>query len=203
MDEELLSRQPPQSLEAEQSVLGSILIDSRCVADVIGIVKPEDFYLRQHGEIFETLYHLFVYSRPIDGVTVAGELEKNGIYTEATRPYLVQLMEVTPTSANVGEYVRLVREKALLRQVAMAASDITARVQSGGGDATETLESAEQKVYAIRRGRSGQGGNRVGGAVLAALSRGEQDLTDHGLFPSFFSFLLAPRLNLRGIRRVS
>ena len=154
--DELLLRGMPHSAEAEQAVLGSMLIDASCIKDVMDQLQPEDFYLRQNREIFETIYHMFIYSRPIDGVTVAGEMEKNGTYNENTRPYLVQLMEVTPTSANVGEYVRLVREKALLRQVASAAADITAMVQNGGGDAGETLESAEQKVYAIRRGRSGQ-----------------------------------------------
>ena len=154
--DELLLRGMPHSAEAEQAVLGSMLIDASCIKDVMDQLQPEDFYLRQNREIFETIYHMFIYSRPIDGVTVAGEMEKNGTYNEDTRPYLVQLMEVTPTSANVGEYVRLVREKALLRQVASAAADITAMVQNGGGDAGETLESAEQKVYAIRRGRSGQ-----------------------------------------------
>ncbi len=190
--DELLLRGMPHSAEAEQAVLGAMLIDASCIKDVMDQLQPDDFYLRQNREIFETIYHMFVYSRPIDGVTVAGEMEKNGIYTEATRPYLVQLMEVTPTSANVGEYVRLVREKALLRQVAMAASDITAMVQSGGGDATETLESAEQKVYAIRRGRSGQGMTPIatvltdviarldelgrGGSTLPGLSTGLSDV---------------------------
>ena len=154
--DELLLRGMPHSAEAEQAVLGSMLIDASCIKDVMDQLQPEDFYLRQNREIFETIYHMFIYSRPSDGVTVAGEMEKNGTYNEDTRPYLVQIMEVTPTSANVGEYVRLVREKALLRQVASAAADITAMVQNGGGDAGETLESAEQKVYAIRRGRSGQ-----------------------------------------------
>ena len=70
MDEELLSRQPPQSLEAEQAVLGSILIDSRCITDVVGLVKPEDFYLPQNREIFETIYTMFNFSQTIDPVTV-------------------------------------------------------------------------------------------------------------------------------------
>ena len=70
MDEELLNRQPPHSVEAEQSVLGSILIDSRCVADIIGLVRPEDFYLQQNREIFETVYTMFNFSQTIDPVTV-------------------------------------------------------------------------------------------------------------------------------------
>ena len=127
--DELLIRQAPHSPEAEQAVLGSMLIDADCVKDVMDKLQPEDFYLRQNREIFETIYSMFVYSKPIDGVTVAGEMERSGLYTDDTRGYLVQLMEVTPTSANVMEYVKIVREKALLRAVASAAADITAMVQ--------------------------------------------------------------------------
>ena len=122
--DELLIRQAPHSPEAEQAVLGSMLIDADCVKDVMDKLQPEDFYLRQNREIFETIYSMFVYSKPIDGVTVAGEMERSGLYTDDTRGYLVQLMEVTPTSANVMEYVKIVREKALLRAVASAAADI-------------------------------------------------------------------------------
>ena len=154
--DELLMRAMPHSPEAEQAVLGSMLIDADCVKDVMDKLKPEDFYLRQNREIFETIYTMFIYSKPIDGVTVAGEMEKNGLYTDTTRSYLLQLMEVTPTSANVMEYVRIVRDKALQRAVALAAADITAMVQDGAGSAGDMLESAEQKIYAIRRGRSAQ-----------------------------------------------
>ena len=154
--DELLIRQMPHSPEAEQAVLGSMLIDADCVKDVMDKLQPEDFYLRRNREIFETIYSMFVYSKPIDGVTVAGEMERAGLSTDDTRSYLVQLMEVTPTSANVMEYVRIVREKALLRAVATAASDITAMVQEGAGEASKVLEAAEQKIYAIRRGRSAQ-----------------------------------------------
>lgn len=154
--DELLMRAMPHSPEAEQAVLGSMLIDADCVKDVMDKLKPEDFYLRQNREIFETIYAMFVYSKPIDGVTVAGEMEKNGLYTDTTRSYLLQLMEVTPTSANVMEYVRIVRDKALQRAVAAAAADITAMVQDGAGSAGDMLESAEQKIYAIRRGHSAQ-----------------------------------------------
>ncbi|MDO4813300.1 MAG: DnaB-like helicase N-terminal domain-containing protein, partial [Eubacteriales bacterium] len=161
--EELLYRQMPHSLEAEQSVLGSMLIDANCIKDVMEKLRPDDFYLRQNREIFETIYSMFIYSRPIDGVTVAGEMEKNGTYDEnTTRNYLVQLMEVTPTSANVMEYVGIVRDKALMRSVYTAAGEITAMVQDGSGGAANILDAAEQKIYAVRRGRSAQGMEPIG-----------------------------------------
>ena len=154
--DDLLLRQAPHSPQAEQAVLGSMLIDPDCIKDVMDKLRPEDFYLRANRDIFETIYHMFVYSRPIDGVTVAGEMEKTGVYNDNTRDYLLQLMDVTPTSANVMEYVQIVLDKSLMRQVASAAGSISAMVLDGAGDAGDMLEAAEQKVYAIRRGRSAQ-----------------------------------------------
>ena len=155
--EDLLIRQMPHSLEGEQAVLGSMLIDANCVKDVMDKLRPSDFYLRQNREIFETIYSMFSYAKPIDGITVCEEMQKNGTYDDqTTRSYLAQLMEITPTSANVMEYVAIVRDKALLRGVAQASSEITAMVQEGVGEAAEILEAAEQKIYAIRRGQSAQ-----------------------------------------------
>ena len=154
-NEDLLLRQMPHSLEGEQAVLGSMLIDPDCIKDVMDKLQPGDFYLRQNREIFETIYSMFTYARPVDGITVAEEMQKNGTYDEnTTRSYLVQLMEITPTSANVMEYVKIVRDKSLLRAVAQAASEITAMVQEGTGTAGDTLEAAEQRIFAIRRGQS-------------------------------------------------
>ena len=115
MDEELTARQVPQSLEAEQAVLGSILIDSRCITDVVGTVKPEDFYLQQNREIFETIYTMFNFSQTIDPVTVLDKMKELGVYHDNSRDYILQLMEITPTAVNVGRYARIVQEKAMLR----------------------------------------------------------------------------------------
>ena len=169
--DELLVRQMPHSPEAEQAVLGSMLIDAECVKDVMDQLRPEDFYLRANREIFETIYSMFVYSKPIDGVTVAGEMEKNGLYNDNTRSYLLQLMEVTPTSANVMEYAKIVRDKALMRAVATAAGDITAMVQEGTGSAGDLLEAAEQKIYAIRRGRNAQSMVTIGVVLQDVMDR--------------------------------
>ena len=169
--DELLVRQMPHSPEAEQAVLGSRLIDAECVKDVMDQLRPEDFYLRANREIFETIYSMFVYSKPIDGVTVAGEMEKNGLYNDNTRSYLLQLMEITPTSANVMEYAKIVRDKALMRAVATAAGDITAMVQEGTGSAGDLLEAAEQKIYAIRRGRNAQSMVTIGVVLQDVMER--------------------------------
>ncbi len=171
MDEELTGRQMPHALDAEQAVLGSILIDNSCVAEVIGILRPDDFYLEQNREIYETIYTMFNFSQTIDPVTVLDKMRELGcfhenslrpddfyleqnreiyetIYTmfnfsqtidpvtvldkmrelgcfhENSRDYILQLMEITPTAARVERYARIVLEKAILRGLAKAASDI-------------------------------------------------------------------------------
>ena len=178
--DELLSRAMPHSPEAEQAVLGSMLIDADCIKDVMDKLQPQDFYLQQNREIFETIYSMFIYSRPIDGVTVAREMEQNGVYRDDTRAYLLQLMEVTPTSANVMEYAGIIRDKALLRSMAKAAGDIAAMVQEGVGTAGDLLSAAEQKIYAIRQGRGSQEMATVGAVLndvmeqLAKLTAGSE-----------------------------
>ena len=162
MDEELTARQAPQSLEAEQAVLGSILIDSRCVADVIGVVRPEDFYLEQNREIYETIYTMFNFSQTIDPVTVLDKMRELGVYRDNSRDYVLQLMEITPTAANAVRYANIVRDKAMLRGLAEAATDISETVYSQVGTPAEILETAEKKIYALRKGERGDSLEHIG-----------------------------------------
>jgi len=171
MDEELLQRQVPQSLEAEQAVLGSILIDSRCITDVVGLVKPEDFYLPQNRDIFETIYTMFNYSQTIDPVTVLDKMKELGHYQDNSRDYILQLMEITPTAANVVRYANIVREKAMLRGLGEAASDISEMVSDGTGTAGEMLEAAEKKIYALRKGETGDSLEHIGTVLHKVFDR--------------------------------
>jgi len=167
--DELLYRQMPHSLEAEQAVLGAMLIDASCIKEVMDKLRPDDFYLKQNRDIFETIQSMFLYSKPVDGVTVANEMEVNGTYDpNTTRNYLVQLLETTPTSANVLEYADIVRDKSLMREVRRAAENISRMVDDGTGGASSVLDAAEQGIYAVRRGRSAQGMERIG-TVLQGL----------------------------------
>jgi replicative DNA helicase len=152
MDEQLMARQMPHDLDAEQSVLGSILIDSRCITDIIGVVQPEDFYLQQNKEIFEVIYSMFNLAQAIDPVTVLDKMREAGVHRDNSRDYIMQLMEITPTAANAVRYANIVREKAMLRNLSQAGVDITAMVQEQVGTPSEMLESAEKKIYALRKG---------------------------------------------------
>ena len=171
-EEELLLKQLPHSVEAEQAVLGSMLIDPRCVPDVIEQLRPEDFYIRQNREIYETIYSMFNFSLTIDPVTVLEQMRQNGTYDDkSTRSYVVQLIDVTPTSANVREYVKIVQDKALLRRIAETAGDMTAMVQQGTDSGQDVLEAAEQRIYAIRQGRSANGMEHISGVMASVWER--------------------------------
>lgn len=171
MDEELLGRQEPQSLEAEQAVLGSILIDSRCVTDIIGVVKPEDFVLQQNREIFEAIYTMFNYSQTIDPVTVLEKLRELGYFHDNSRDYVLQLMEITPTAANAARYAAIVREKAMLRELGHACQDISQMVYEQVGTPAEILESAEKKIYALRKGERGESLEHIGTTLHRVFDR--------------------------------
>ncbi|MBR5022069.1 MAG: replicative DNA helicase [Oscillospiraceae bacterium] len=162
MDEELIVKQPPYSLEAEQAVLGSILIDSRCLPDVIEKVSPKDFYLQQNREIFETVYTMFNFSETVDPVTVLDKMRELGVFHDNSRDYILQLMEITPTAANAVRYAGIVKEKAMLRALGDASTDISKMVQEQVGTTGEILEAAEKKIYNIRKGETGDSLEHIG-----------------------------------------
>ena len=171
-EDELLLRQLPHSIDAEQAVLGAMLIDPRCVPEVIDKLRPDDFYLRQNREIYETIYTMFNYSLTIDPVTVLEQLRQNGYYDEnLSRGYLLQLMDTTPTAANVGDYIDILKDKTLLRRVAETAGELTELIQRGTDTGQDVLEAAEQRIYAIRQGRADRGLTPISQVMLNVMER--------------------------------
>lgn len=157
--EELLGRQAPHSASAEQAVIGSMLIDTRCIPDVIERLKGAEFYIQQNRDIFETIYAMFSYGQTIDPITVLDQMKTRGVFRETSTAYIAELMRITPTAANVLEYAAIVSDRALLRNLATAADEINTLVYEGTGEAENMLEAAERKIYALRQGRA------VGGLV--------------------------------------
>ena len=151
--EELLGRQAPHSASAEQAVIGSMLIDTRCIPDVIERLKGAEFYIQQNRDIFETIYSMFSYGQTIDPITVLDQMKTRGVFRETSTAYIAELMRITPTAANVLEYAAIVSDRALLRNLATAADEINTLVYEGTGEAENMLEAAERKIYALRQGR--------------------------------------------------
>ncbi len=157
--DELLELRVPHSAEAEQAVIGSMLIDSACIADVLNKTRADDFYLELNRDVFDTIFNMYIYGRTIDPVTVLDQMRVRGCLRENSQKYLLELMQVTPTAANVMKYVEILREQTLLRQLLTVGSEITEMVREGAGEADTMLEASERKIYALRQGRT------IGGLV--------------------------------------
>ncbi len=165
--DELLARQIPQSTEAEQAVIGSMLIDPECVPSVIEQLHPDDFYIEENRRIFETIYSMFNNAMRIDAVTVLDQLKSVGVYDDAGgRAYLMQLMDITPTAAGVREYAGIVRDKSMLRAIAEAGAEIQKLAFEGAGTAADIAELAEQRIYNVRQGREIKGLSHIKSVIM-------------------------------------
>ena len=183
-NDELLLKQLPHSVEAEQAVLGSMLIDARCVPEVIDKLRPDDFYVKQNREIYETIYSMFNYSLTVDPVTVLENMKQNGYYDDnLSRGYILQLMDTTPTAANVKEYIDILKDKTLLRRVAETAGDLTELIRQGTDTGQDILEAAEQRIYAIRQGRAARGLTPISDVLIDVYDRLNELAASDSLIP--------------------
>ena len=148
----LTPKVPPHSEEAEMSVLGGMMLDARGIYEVLDVVSEDDFYFEKHRIIFKAITTLAGQSRPCDFVTVSDALRHSG-QLEAVdgMPYLGQLVNDTPGAANVTEYAKIVRERAVLRGLVGAGDRITELAyRPEGRHASELLDVAEQQLTALR-----------------------------------------------------
>ncbi len=144
----------PYSVEAEQSVLGSIIIDPKSLNDVAVQIKPDYFYIPQHREIYTALASMFELNQTIDFVSLLEKLKRDGVYDEAGgKAYLTQLVQTVPSAANVLTYVAIIRERYYARSLMDAAKKIIEDINENVMDSGKLLDSAEQRIYEIREGR--------------------------------------------------
>lgn len=157
----------PFSLEAEQAVLGSILLDPSCISAVTMILKPEYFYLPQHKAIFSTIIGLdAAHGGKIDALLVLDALRKENIYDdESGKTYLMQLSKVVPSTANVDSYAKIVREKYYIRSLIIVSGEISEAASNSGQTADELLDMAEQRIYDIRQGKTVVGPSRISDVI--------------------------------------
>ncbi|MBW2091759.1 MAG: hypothetical protein JRI34_06495, partial [Deltaproteobacteria bacterium] len=143
---------PPQSLEAEQSVLGAILRDETALPRVLEVrTKSDDFYREAHALIFASMQDLFERSEPVDLVTLAENLKKSGTLEKVGGPaYLVELADAVGTAANVEYYARIIREKAILRGLIAASSRISEQCYTPVSEVDQVLDDAERAIFSIR-----------------------------------------------------
>ncbi len=148
----------PYSAEAEQSILGSIIIDPKCLNDVAAEMKTEYFYIPQHREIYAALSSMYELNQVIDFVALLEKLKQDGVYDEAGgKAYLTTLAQLVPSSANVMTYVAIVRDRYYARSLLTAAHSIIKDINENAADSDKLLDAAEQRIFEIRSGREVSG----------------------------------------------
>jgi len=202
VDSVVSGRVPPQDVVAEQSVLGAMMLSKDAIADVISVVKAQDFYRPAHELIFATIVDLYARGEPADAITVAAELTRRGeIGRVGGHIYLHDLLASVAIASNASYYADIVREKAILRRLVDASIQIAQLGYAGVGDADDIVDHAQQTIFEVSDGKTGEDYRSVGeliqptwdemgalasrGGVLAGVPTGFRDLDEltNGLHP--------------------
>lgn len=189
--------QEPYSMDAEQAVLGSILMDSACFDRVSGIIRSSDsFYIPQHKTIYSIIANLKLLNQKVDALIVAEELKRSGEYDEASgRNYLAQLAQSVPSVANVESYAKIIKEKYYLRTLMEAATEMLKSASDEELSADTIMDAAEQKIYNIRQGTKENEPTRLSEIITNEVYENLQKLSDPALaaeykgIPTGFSLL--------------
>src|SRR2546421_5013625 len=152
--DDILRRVPPQNIDAEQSVLGAILLDNDAVNQAIETLTAEDFYRESHREIFHAMVGLTERNQPVDAITLTDALRTGGVLEAVGGTgYIAELAACVPTAANVAHYARIVREKALLRSLASISTEIASGAYDSPPNVDEYLDESEHKIFEISERR--------------------------------------------------
>jgi len=150
-----IDKVPPQSLEAEQAVLGAIILDGESIAKAIELITPQDFYKESHRKIYQAMLSLFDKNEPIDLITLTEHLKDNGELDEVGGlSYLSNLATAVPTAANIKYHAKLIREKALLRSLLSSCTKIITKVYEEPEDPEEMIDYAERLIFDISEQRT-------------------------------------------------
>lgn len=174
-----IERKLPFSLEAEQSVLGSVLIDPQGLDTVTGLISVDDFYLEEHRSIYSAMQGMYLKSKNIDVVTLIDELVHQGVYDEAGgKEYLRLIAETVPTASNIKDYAEIVRDKAIIRSLIDACEDVTESAYAEEDEAQRLVELAESKIYAIAEQRENKNFVEIKDALLQVYAHLQQLITN-------------------------
>jgi len=156
------ARKLPFSLEAEQAVLGSVLIDPERFTDIATSISEQDFYLEDHRSIFSAMQQLYLTNRTIDAVTLMDTLVHNGVYTtEQSNSYVKSIIDSTPSATNVKDYAKIVRDKSILRRLIDTCGEINDTAYAAQDEVSTIVDTAESKIFAIAQDKEQQGFSHV------------------------------------------
>ncbi len=175
MEEQVLTKIPPQDIEAEQAVLGSMLVDKEAVVVAIEFLKVDDFYRKDHQEIFSAIMELYRQGKPIDIVTVKGVLESRKIFdTIGGMEYLANLTSTIYTTSNIEAYSKIVEEKSILRKLIKSSDEILKLGYDAKDDVEQILDQAEKKIFDILEKRNVKGYVPIRDVLVDAFTKLEE-----------------------------
>ncbi len=163
----------PFSLEAEQSVLGAVLLDFSCISDLLDTIKPDSFYRKMHKDIFSVMLKMFTAGTTADFVTILEEVKRAKIFQndDDAKVYLTSLVQIVPSTANVRSYAKIVQDKYYLRSLISAAHDMMSDASDSKDSPQNVIDSAEQRIFEIRQGKDSKGLTRIDEIMLEAYDR--------------------------------
>lgn len=158
----------PYNLDAEQSVLGAVLLDSNVMSIIAEKLQPEHFHIQLHNELFSVMLQMFMSGETMDIVTVLEQAMRQGVFEtqDEAKTYLAKLMNTVPSVSAVENYIQIVEDKFMLRQLMFASKEIMDEVNTGASSAQTLLDYAEQKIYEIRSDREIKGLTHISGIVM-------------------------------------
>jgi replicative DNA helicase len=166
---------PPHSIEAEQSVLGAMLLDREAIITASEYIKPEDFYKDSHREVYEAVMQLFDKGEPVDLVTLSEQLrQRNTLEAVGGVAFLTDMSSSVPTIANVDHYARIIQEKALLRRLIKACGEISDMSYQAAKEAAEIIEFAEKGIFDISQKRTSKGFIPLKDILVSSFNRIEE-----------------------------
>ena len=172
MDEALIKRVMPHSIEAEQSVIGSMIVDKEAIMAASEIISREDFYQQQYGVLFDAMVELYNEGKPVDLVTLQDRLKEKNVPPEiSSLEFVRDLINAVPTSANVRYYAKIVKEKATLRRLIKVNEEIANTCYLGNEKVEDIMEDTEKKIFQVLQRTESEDFVPIKTVVLNALDR--------------------------------
>ncbi len=181
IEEQLGGRVPPHSLEAEQSVLGALILDREAINTAAEVIRPDDFYKSGNREIYETILTLFNRNEPVDLITLSEELKNRGTLDGVGGMlYLADLSNIVATTANVKYYCNIVEEKSTLRRLIKSCDNVIGKSYESAEDVNAIIESAEKSIFDITQGRDKEGFAPLNEVLLESFAQIEERAAHKG-----------------------
>ena len=175
MDESQIMRIPPHNIEAEQSVIGAIIMDHEALIVATETLKPKDFYRPDHQEIYSAIMELYTSNSPVDLVTIQNRLSEKGVLEQVGGiSYLAELATIVPTSAHIKEYAKIVQEKSMLRKLIKASQDISAKSYEGEEGLHDIMGFAEKQIFDITQNVQTEDFSHINEIVVTSIDKIEQ-----------------------------